>query len=67
MLLSYLFYLRWIGKCNELEHLAIRLEATIRGLRIEKEDLQGEAVITDHGSMTEADEGPSKKRSRQGT
>ncbi|PMD28746.1 hypothetical protein L207DRAFT_642894 [Hyaloscypha variabilis F] len=56
------------SKCKELEHLTIRLESTIQGLRNEKEGLQIEAVITDYGSMTEADmEGPRKKRSRRET
>lgn len=56
------------GKYIRLEHIAIRVEADNRTLRMEKEVLQGETVATDHGSMTEADEeGPSKKRSRRGT
>ncbi len=51
-----------------LEHIAIRVEADNRTLRMEKEVLPGEAVATDHRSMTEADEeGPSKKRSRRET
>lgn len=54
-------YLQQTGKYRELEHLTIRLEATIQGLRNEKEGLQIEAV-TDRGSVTEEDlEGPSKK------
>lgn len=65
---NYSFYLQQTGKYKGLEHLTIRLEATIQGLRNEKEGLQIEAIITDHESMTEADvEGPSKKRSRRET
>jgi hypothetical protein len=51
-----------------LEHIAIRVEADNQTLRIKKEVLQGEAIATDHGSMTEAyEEGPSKKRNRRET
>jgi hypothetical protein len=49
-----------------LRHLAIRLEATFQTLRIKNGNLQSEAVVTDHESMTEVDvEGPSKKMAPQ--
>jgi hypothetical protein len=65
---NYALYLQQTGKYKELEYLIIRLEATIQGLRNEKEGLRIEVVIPDYGSMTEADvESPSKKRSRRET